>query len=26
LDLAYDPFLIALLANVYTQHKAEDIS
>ena len=26
LDLAYDPFLIAVLANVYTQHKAEDIS
>ena len=26
LDLAYDPFLIALLANVYTQYKAEDIS
>lgn len=26
LDLAYDPFLIALLANIYTQHKAEDIS
>ena len=26
LDLAYDPFLIALLANVYTQHNAEDIS
>lgn len=26
LDLAYDPFLIALLADVYTQHKAEDIS
>lgn len=26
LDLAYDPFLIALLANVYTKHKAEDIS
>ncbi|RXA55820.1 hypothetical protein [Limosilactobacillus mucosae] len=26
LDLAYDPFLIALLANVYTQHKAEDTS
>lgn len=26
LDLAYDPFLIALLANVYTQRKAEDIS
>lgn len=26
LDLAYDPFLIVLLANVYTQHKAEDIS
>ena len=26
LDMAYDPFLIALLANVYTQHKAEDIS
>lgn len=26
LDLAYDPFLIALLADVYTQHNAEDIS